>query len=73
MLSSAGGGGGGGGGSHRAGTPNRSPAATRTCNPLQANPCASVTVTDGGEGNNASPDGGGGGGGGGGSPWWIRW
>ena len=63
-----GGGGGGGGGSHRAPTPNRSPAGPPgQGNPLQASP-GPVTVTDGGEGNNASPDGGGGGGGGGGAP-----
>ena len=63
-----GGGGGGGGGSHRAGTPNRSPAGPPgEGNPLEASP-GPVTVTDGGEGNNASPDGGGGGGGGGGAP-----
>ena len=63
-----GGGGGGGGGSHRAGTPNRSPAGPPgQGNPLEASP-GPVTMTDGGEGNNASPDGGGGGGGGGGAP-----
>ena len=63
-----GGGGGGGGGSHRAPTPNRSPAGPPgQGNPLQASP-GPVTMTDGGEGNNASPDGGGGGGGGGGAP-----
>jgi len=63
-----GGGGGGGGGSHKAGTPNRSPAGPPgQGNPLEASP-GPVTMTDGGEGNNASPDGGGGGGGGGGAP-----
>ena len=63
-----GGGGGGGGGSHRAPTPNRSPAGpTGMGNPLEASP-GPVTVTDGAIGGEHAPDGGGGGGGGGGAP-----